>query len=114
LHWRQPKTPSEGAREQANLVEVRITPRRKLALALGSGAALLLASIRGLAQSLLSPDLLRTPFDEINLTELIGVPQNELDLVPFHGITFASGNIFGLLDGETLAFEGAAAGAQPS
>ncbi len=77
----------------------------KLPLAFCSAALLLLASIRGVAQTVvLNPGTLRTTFDELNLTERDGLPHNALNRV-FDDMTVGSGNTVRVLNGETLAIE---------
>jgi len=78
----------------------------KLPLTFCSAALVSLASIGGVAQTLSHPVALRTTFDDLNLTELAGVPRNALDPV-FKDMTVGTGNTLRVLNGETLAIENA-------
>jgi outer membrane protein assembly factor BamB len=92
--------------DEAALNTLRTSARRqsrpKLSLASCGIAILLLASIRSNGQILSHPVALRTTFDELNLTELDGVPYNALNRV-FDDMTVGTGNILRVLNGETLA-----------
>jgi len=93
--------------DEATLTTLRkaAAPRSRwtFPLAVCGFAILVLASIRGAAQTLvLNPVALRTTFDELNLTELAGVPENALEGV-FDDMTVATGNTLRVLNGETLA-----------
>src|SRR5688572_24270363 len=96
--------------DEATLNTPRTAARResrwKLPLAFLAIAILLLASIRGVAQTLLNPVALRTTFDDLNLIEEAGVARNELDQL-FDDMTVGTGNTLRVLDGETLALGGA-------
>src|SRR5262249_15371283 len=92
----------------------------KLALAFCGAAILLLASIRGAAQTLVPNSVvaLRTTFDELNLTELAGVPANRLKQL-FDDMTAGTGHTLHVLNGETwtlgnaVVLAGAIVGASP-
>jgi putative pyrroloquinoline-quinone binding quinoprotein/thrombospondin type 3 repeat protein len=72
-----------------------------------SAALLLLAAIGGIAQTLSNPVALRSTLDELNITEVNGVPLNALRRV-FGDMTVGTGNTLRVLNGESLAPEEAA------
>ena len=78
----------------------------KLPLTFCSTALVLVASMGGVAQILVPNSLgpLRSTFDELNLTEVGGVPGNSIDPL-FDDMTVANGNTLHVLNGETLALE---------